>query len=64
MQPLGDMTFYQMITWQIKNIISQHLQWLQSPKLVGTHVICHVIYYMSFIIFLYVIYMSTCHVIT
>ena len=36
MQPLGNMTFDQVITWQIKNVISQLLQRLQSPNLVGT----------------------------
>ena len=38
MQLLGDMTFDHVITWQIKNIISQLLQRLQSPDSVGTHV--------------------------
>ena len=37
MQPLGDMTFDHVNTWQIKNIISQLLQRLQSPNFVGTH---------------------------
>ena len=36
MQPLGNMTFDQVITWQIKNVISQLLQRLQSSNLVGT----------------------------
>ena len=38
MQPLGDVTFDHVITWQIKNITSQLLQRLQSPDSVGTHV--------------------------
>ena len=38
MQPLGDMTFDHVITWQIKSIISQFLQRLQLPDSVGTHV--------------------------
>ena len=37
MQPLGDMTFDHVIAWQIKNIISQLLQRLQSPNLVWYH---------------------------
>ena len=37
MQPLGDVTFDHVITWQIKNIISQLLERQQSPDLVGTH---------------------------
>ena len=37
MQPLGDMAFDHVITWQIKNIISELLLILQSPNLVGTH---------------------------
>ena len=37
MQLLGDMAFDQVITCQIKNIISQLLQGLQSPNMVGTH---------------------------
>ena len=37
MQLLGDMTFDHVNTWQIKNIISQLLQRLQSPNFVGTH---------------------------
>ena len=37
MQPLGDMAFDHVITWQIENIISQLLHRLQSLNLVGTH---------------------------
>ena len=37
MQPVGDITFDHVITWQIENIISQLLQRLQSRDLVGTH---------------------------
>ena len=59
MQTLGDMAFDHVITWQIKNIISQLLQRLQSPNLVGTHMrtkwyhcymsqdLLHVIHYFS-----------------
>ena len=36
MQPLYDMAFDTVITWQITNIISQLLQRLQSSNLVGT----------------------------
>ena len=57
MQTLGEMAFDHVITWQIKNFISQFLQRLQSPNLVGTHMrtkwyhcymsryLLHVIYY-------------------
>ena len=62
MQPLGDMAFDHVITWQIKNIISELLLILKSPNLVGTHlrvkwyrcfvtrfIIFHLLYsYMSF----------------
>ena len=37
MQLLGDMAFDNVITWQIKNFISQLLQTLKSPNLVRTH---------------------------
>ena len=37
MQPLGDIAFDHMIMWQIKNILLQLLQRLQSPNLVGTY---------------------------
>ena len=37
MQSLGGMAFDHVITWQIKNIISQLLRRLQSPNLIGTH---------------------------
>ena len=67
MQSLGGMTFDHVITWQIKNI-SQLLQRLQSPNLVGTHmrtkcchyyyvtrfIMCHLLY--SFMSLIYVIY--------
>ena len=57
---MGNMDFDRVIMWQIKNIIAQLLQRLQSSNLVGTH--CHKIYFMSFIIFLYVIYyIPICH---
>ena len=36
MQRLGDIAFDHVIMWQIENIISQLLQILQSPNLVGT----------------------------
>ena len=37
MQPLGDMKFNHVFTWENKNIISQLLQRLQSPNLVEIH---------------------------
>ena len=37
MQPLGDMAFDHVITWQIKNILSQLLRRFQSPNLIETH---------------------------
>ena len=63
MQPFGDITFDHVITWQVKNIISQLLQMLQSPNLVGTHMRtkwyhCYMSrdFIYSFIIFLNVIH--------
>ena len=35
---MGGMTFDHVMTWQIKNIISQILQTLQSRNLVVTHI--------------------------
>ena len=62
---IGCMTFDQVITWQIKNIILQLLQRLQSPDLVVTHMATRWYHcYMSFIIFLYAIHLChICHVI-
>ena len=37
MQPLGDMAFDHVITWQIKNVMSQLSRRLQSPHLFGKH---------------------------
>ena len=74
MQPLGDMAFDHVINWQIKNIISQLLQRLQSPNLVGTHMrikwyhcymsqgLLYVIYYIP-ICHLYMSHMPRDHVI-
>ena len=71
MQPLGDMVFDHVITCQIKNIISQLLQRLQSLNMVGTHMrikwyhcymSLYVIYYIP-ICHSYMSYMSRDHVI-
>ena len=62
MQPLGDMAFDHVITRQIKNIMSQLLQRLQSPNLVGTHMI--VIWYhcyMSRDLLYFIYYIPICH---
>ena len=62
MQPLGDIAFDHMNMWQIKNIISQVLQMLQSPNLVGTQmrIKCYPCYMSQDL--LYVIYcIPICH---
>ena len=62
MQTLGDMAFNHVITWQIKNIISQLLQRLRSPNLVGTHMRTkwyH--YYMSRDLLHVIYYIPKCH---
>ena len=62
MQPLGDMTFDHVITWQIKNIISQLLQRLQSPNLVGTHMRAKWYHcYMSRDLLYVIYYIPLCH---
>ena len=74
MQPLGDMTYDHVITWENKSIISQLLQRLKSSNLVGTHMrtkwyhcymsrdLLYVIYYIPFC-HSYTSYMSYDHVI-
>ena len=74
MQPLGDMTYDHVITWENKSITSQFLQGLQSSNLVGTHIrtkwyhcymsrdLLYVIYYIPFC-HSYTSYMSYDHVI-
>ena len=73
MQPLGDVTFDHVITWQIKNIILQLLERQQSPDLVGTHMrtkwyhcymsqsLLYVIYYIT-LLHSFMSYMSCDHV--
>ena len=56
MQPLGDVTFDHVITWQIENIISQLLERQQSPDLVGTHMRTKWYHYYMSQGLLYVIY--------
>ena len=67
MQPLGDVTFDHVITWQIKNIISQLLERQQSPDLVGTHMRTKWYHYYMSQGLLYVIYyiplrLHLCHI--
>ena len=62
MQLLGDMAFDQVITCQIKNIISQLLQGLQSPNMVGTHMRIKWYHcYMSRDLLYVIYYISICH---
>ena len=76
MQPVGDITFDHVITWQIENIISQLLQRLQSRDLVGTHMrtkwyrcymsrdLLYVIYYIIlYLCHSFMSYMSCDHII-
>ena len=56
------MAFDHVITWQIKNIISQLLQRLQPPSLVGTHTRikwyhCYMSGYLLYVIY----YIPICH---
>ena len=62
MQQLGDMDFDLMITRQIKNVISQLSQRLQSPNLVGIHIKIKWYHsYMSRDLFYAIYYISICH---
>ena len=61
MQPLVDMDFNHVFKWQIKNIISQLLQRLQSPNLVGTHMRVKWYYcYMSRDLLCFIYYIPIC----
>ena len=62
MQLLGDMAFDNVITWQIKNFISQLLQRLKSPNLVGTHMRIKWYHcYMSRDLLYVIYYIPICH---
>ena len=62
MQSLGGMAFDHVITWQIKNIISQLLRRLQSPDLIGTHMTIKWYHcYMSRDLLYVIYYIPICH---